>query len=70
MTRTHVPRQVFSHFNAQYQSNAVYNEDQILSELPPAMASDLCFRLYGEQISQIPLVSCKRPLFALLSEAC
>eukprot|EP01050_Picozoa_sp_SAG11_P014762 SAG11_NODE_1851_length_4167_cov_1.585054_4_plen_134_part_00 len=46
---------VFGHFNAQYRNNAVYNEDDILRSLPPSIASDLCFKLYGEYITRIPL---------------
>jgi CRP-like cAMP-binding protein len=46
---------IFLHFNNQFRSNAVYNEAAILDELPPALAADICYKLYGNFVQRIPL---------------
>ena len=38
---------IMSYYRAKHKGNSVHNEAEILDELPPALAGDIAFYMYG-----------------------
>jgi hypothetical protein len=47
-------RQVLACYSHKFKDSTTFNEEQLLAELPPAMASNLMEKLYGKFVSDVP----------------